>query len=405
MTEQPPRFRWLVLALLFLNIFFATVAMQCVPPLFKEIAQQMPLTKAQMGLIMGALTLASLIFAPIGGALSDRIGSRWAFGMAILIIAGGSALRAAAGSVTSLVCFMFIMGAGIAVVGPNMPKALGMWFPKSELAMANGIAMASMGIGGALAMGISATVLSPVLGGWRNIMMIVSVFVLASGVLWIFFFREQQAAGAEKPRQNIAANFKKVLGVKDLWLLAAFYAFNMVGLMSTIALLPATLEERGIANAGVYVSIMMGATVVFNIVGGLLSDRTGKRKPFLLASAAMLGLCFISFVTVTGVPLIAALVLAGAALGTIATVLMIIPVELETIGPQLAATAVGLIFMIGNTAGFIGPIVSGKLIDVTGSAWGGFLFMGAALFFAAACIIPLTETGRKARRAAGHGGQ
>jgi cyanate permease len=362
------------------------------------------MTKAQMGMIMGALTLASLIFAPIGGALSDRIGSRWAFGMAILIIAVGSVLRAAAGSVTGLVCFMFIIGAGIAVVGPNMPKALGMWFPKNELAMANGIAMAAMGIGGAIAMGISATVLSPALGGWRNIMLIVSAFVLASGVLWMFFFREQQVPGAEKPRQNIAANFKKVLGVKDLWLLAAFYGFNMVGLMSTIALLPTTLEERGVTNAGVYVSLMMGTTVVFNILGGLLSDRTGKRKPFLLVSAAMLGLCFISFATVTGVPLIAGLVLAGAALGTIATVLMIIPVELETIGQQLAATAVGLIFMIGNTAGFIGPIVSGKLIDVTGSPWGGFLFMGVALFFAAACIIPLTETGRRGRSAAGHGG-
>jgi len=403
MTEQPPRFRWLVLALLFLNIFFATVAMQCIPPLFREIAQQIPMTKAQMGMIMGALTLASLIFALIGGALSDRIGSRWAFGMAILIIAVGSVLRVAAGNVTSLVCFMFIMGAGIAVVGPNMPKALGMWFPKNELAMANGIAMASMGIGGAIAMGISATVLSPALGGWRNIMLIVSAFVLASGVLWMFFFREQQVPGAEKHKQNIAANFKKVLGVKDLWLLAAFYAFNMVGLMSAITLLPATLEERGIANAGVYVSLMMGTTVVFNILGGYLSDRAGKRKPFLLASAALLGLCFISFVFVAGVPLIAGLILAGAALGTIATVLMIIPVELETIGQPLAATAVGLIFMIGNTAGFIGPIVSGKLIDVTGAPWGGFLFMGAALFLAAVCIIPLTETGRRGRSAAGHG--
>jgi cyanate permease len=403
MTEQPARFRWMVLALLLLNIFFATIAMQCIPPLFKEIEQQIPMTKAQMGMIMGALTLASLLFAPIGGALSDRIGSRWAFGMAVLIIAGGSLLRAAAGRVTSLIGFMFIMGAGVAIVGPNMPKALGMWFPKSELAMANGIAMASMGIGGAIAMGISATVLSPALGGWRNIMLVVSVFVLVSGVLWMVFFRQKQVLGAEKPRQNIAANFKKVLGVKDLWLLAAFYALNMLGLMSIFALLPASLEERGISNAGVYVSLLMATSVVFNILGGFLSDKTGKRKPFLLGCAALLGLCMLCFATLAGAPLVAALILAGAAVGTIATVLMVIPVELETIGQQLAATAVGLIFMIGNTAGFIGPILSGKLMDLTGSQWTGFLFMAAALFCAAVCVIPLTETGRKGNRAASHG--
>ena len=124
MEEQKSTFRWLVLVLLFLNIFFAVLCMQCIPALFTEIVEQIPLTKVQMGTVMGVLTFASLFFAPIGGAVSDKIGSRWALGASVLIIAVAGALRAYVESANGLIVCMFFIGAGMAVIGPNMPKAL-----------------------------------------------------------------------------------------------------------------------------------------------------------------------------------------------------------------------------------------------------------------------------------------
>ena len=133
MEKQQSGFRWLVLGLLFLNIFFAVVCMQCIPALFTEIVEQIPLTKVQMGTVMGVLTFASLFFAPIGGAVSDKIGSRWALGASVLTIALAGALRAYVGSANGLILCMFFIGAGMAVLGPNMPRALGMWFSRKEL--------------------------------------------------------------------------------------------------------------------------------------------------------------------------------------------------------------------------------------------------------------------------------
>ena len=95
-----------------------------------------------------------------------------------------------------------------------------------------------------------------------------------------------------------------------------------------------------------------------------------------------------------GLPLIIALVLAGAAIGTIAPIMMAIPVEIKEVGPALTATAVGIIFMVGNTGGSVGPILGGKLIDSYGYGV-GFFTMAAALIIAAFCIIPMRETGRK----------
>ena len=396
MEEQTYPFRWVVLALMFLSLFAATIAMQCMPPLFSEITEQIPLTKAQMGTIMGVITLASLFFAPIGGALSDKLGARWAFGIAAIIVALSGAYRYVAGSVTDLIICMFLIGAGMAMYAPNLPKALGSWFSRKDLAMANGISISGMGIGGAIAMATAKSVLSPSFGGWRGTMVVLGGLVLLVAILWMVIYRDRPVEGAaQQKKPNVFKNFKDVLKVKDIWLIAIYYGLNMVSLLAVITLLPITLEERGVAKSGEMVGIMMGATVVFNILGGMLSDRVGKRKPFLLICAVIFGLCVLGFANFTGTALLVVLIIAGAAMGTIAPVLMSVPVEMERIGTALAGSAVGFIFMLGNTGGFVGPVVAGRLMDMSDSSLPGFIFIAAALIVSAVFIIPMKETGRK----------
>ena len=396
MEEQKYPFRWVVLALLFLSLFAATIAMQCMPPLFSEITQQIPLTKAQMGTIMGVITLASLFFAPIGGALSDKLGARWAFGLAAIVVALAGGFRYVAGSVTDLIVCMFLIGAGMAMYAPNFPKALGTWFPKKDLAMANGISISGMGIGGAIAMATAKSVLSPSFGGWQATMLVLAGLVLVVAILWMVIYKDRPLEGAAaKKRPNVFQNFKDVLQVRDIWLIAIYYGLNMISLLAVITLLPITLEERGVENAGEMVGIMMGATVVFNILGGKLSDIVGKRKPFLLICAVLFGLAVLGFANFTGTALLIVLIIAGAAMGTIAPVLMSVPVEMERIGTALAGSAVGFIFMLGNTGGFVGPVVAGRLMDTADSSMPGFIFIATAVIVSAVFIIPLKETGRK----------
>jgi cyanate permease len=278
-----------------------------------------------------------------------------------------------------------------------------MWFPPDELAKANGICISSMGIGGAIAMATAAGFMSPAFGGWRGTVVVLASFSLAMGILWVLLYRDKKAdTGAESKQLNVLDNFKKVFKVRDIWLIAVFYGLNMIGLMAIITLLPVVLEERGVPRPGQLVSIMMVTSVVFNILGGIVSDKVGKRKPFLAICAFVFGICILTFATFTGVPLVITLVISGAAIGTIAPVMMTIPVEMKQVGTLLAGTAVGFIFMIGNTGGFIGPVVSGKLMDLTGSLWPGFIFMAAALIFAAVVIVPLQETGRKEKPKGNH---
>ena len=396
MEEKKGSFRWVVLVLLFLCIFATCLSMNTISPLFKEIQREIPITKTDMGMIIGITLVASIFLSLIGGGISDRIGSKWVLGAALIITAIFGALRSIAGGLYSLLAFTFLMGGGTALVLPNVSKVVGMWFSPKELGTANGICMFGLSFSTAVGMALAAGVLSPAFSGWRNVMVALGVFTLVIGILWLAVFKEKKIdrPGTTK-KQNVIDNFKKVFRVKDIWWLAIFSGLNCIAMYSLVALLPSSFCDRGMseAKAGALVGIMLGTAAVCKIVGGALSDWMGKRQPFLIITSIVMGVCVFTFPFFTGIPLIVSLVIAGVALGSITPILMVIPIEIKEIGPPLAATAMGLILMVGNIGGFIGPIVSGKIMDITGAQWPGFLFMGAALIIEAFCIFPVRETG------------
>lgn len=396
--EKKTNFRWVVLVLLFLNVFCVFIATQCIPPLFNEIGKEIPLTKAQMGLIMGILTIPSLFFSPIGGGITDRFGSRWAFGICVLLVSITGALRGTMENAYGLATCMFMMGVGISTLGPNITKALSMYFPRNEFAMANGICLLAMPAASAIGMGTAAGILSPYLGGWRNVMIVPGIITFITGLLWMVLFRDREVQDAsEKKQQSIIGNFKKVFKVKAVWWASMFYSFRFVGTASLLALLPHSLSERGMtaSMAGALVAIMMGTNSVFKIIGGTASDKLGRRKPFLLIGTLVQSICVFAFAVSSGVPLIIALVICGMAMGSMAPVFMATLVETKGIGPALAGSTVGLVLMIGNVAGSIGPVISGKLMDISGAQWPGFLLMGLAYALAALFILPIKDTGQE----------
>jgi nitrate/nitrite transporter NarK len=266
--------------------------------------------------------------------------------------------------------------------------------------MANGICISSMGVGGALAMATAAKYLSPACGGWRGLMFVLGALLALTGILWMVLYKDAPKKAGETAKKNkgdVRENFKKVLKVKDVWLIALFYAFCNMGLISIISFLPIIFEERGMTKAGEAVAVILGTSVLFNIAGGILSDKLGKRKLFLWSSALAFGICVPFFGLFNGVLLIVSLAIAGAAMGTFAPIMMTVPVELEKVGPALAGTAIGFIFMIGNVGGFIGPVFAGKIMDITGTYWSGLIFMTICFIAASLIVVPLQETGRASK--------
>ena len=389
MEDQYRMYKWLVLTLISINMFFSAVAGMMVSPLFQEIALEIPITKAQMGMIIGNLMLASIFFSSLAGGLSDKIGCRWICGAAILITGVAGGLRYFVHSPTALMLSMFGIGIGVAILMPLTPKILSSMFPIERLTTVNGIAGAAFGLGGAVAMGTSVRFLSPAFHGWRGIALVSAGISIAMGLLWLVLYRDRDLK-QDDPAQhgNMINNFKKILKIKDLWFLIIAYPFLCASPMSLQALLPVIFQEKGVANAGELVSVFMFANLIFLIIGGIVSDKIGRRKNLVVILGLVFAAAIPCFLFLTGTPLVLALIVAGIASGPTAYILITATIEMEQVGSALAGTAIGVLMMVGTLGSSFGPGIVGKLIDLTGSPWPGFLFLALCSIFSGLIILP-----------------
>ena len=376
MNNKGARLRWVYAALLFFCIVFMQMSFSCLPPLFSEISKDIPLSKSMMGIIFGMVPLAGVLFSLVGGAVSDKLGSRFSIGIAFLIISMGGGLRSLADGPFELVCLTFAVGAGLAFVPPNVAKVLGEQFPKHELGLANGIVLAASPIGIGIGLGTGSSVLSPLFGGWRGTLVFISALCLFVGLTWVFLYRGRQTSSdPEQMASRISINFREVFAVKDIWWLSVFIGCFFFTVGSLVSLLPIVLEERGIARAGQMAALLMAADVLGCPLGGVVSDRSGHRKRFLVFSAIVMGVCVPFFTIFNGTLLFVSIIVAGLAQGMVMPVMAATVIEIEAIGSKLAATAIGLILTVGGGMGAFGPIVSGKLIDMIGYPQPAFIVL------------------------------
>ena len=192
-----PNSRWYVLILAALTCTF-TVAMQqiCMTVLFKEISEELGLSLVEIGVIWGIPALSGLLVVFVGGLLSDRYGARRVIGIACLLAGLAGALRGIAGDFTSLLLFTFLMGLAIWVIPASVFKTNAAWFSGRPLVIANGAVATGMGLGFTVGSLISATILSPLLGGWQNVLFLYGGISVIASFLWLFTVREFAGLGS-----------------------------------------------------------------------------------------------------------------------------------------------------------------------------------------------------------------
>ncbi|GAI98627.1 unnamed protein product, partial [marine sediment metagenome] len=179
-------YRWYILTLGALTHTFAVaMPMMSLPVLFKEISVDLDLNLVQIGTVWGMASLAGMFVVLIGGLLGDRFGVKRTL-MTLCFLAGlAGALRGLSGSFISLATTMFLFGILNASIPINVHKVASIWFPGRHLGLANGILSLGMGLGLTAGAMISATILSPLLGGWRNVLLLYGAISIGISILWL----------------------------------------------------------------------------------------------------------------------------------------------------------------------------------------------------------------------------
>lgn len=200
------RSRWSIVAMLCATAtagYMARVNVSTAAPLLMK---EFNLSQVAMGRIFSSFLLGYALFQIPSGAFADRWGARkvltlaaWLWVLFTILQTGvglGVLGTTAGASITVFMIIRFLLGISASPAYPGAAQGVSRWVPPSQQGRANGIVIASIGLGSALAPPLVSNVM--VHWGWRPALIISALPALIVAVIW-FFIREPEKTVNEKP--------------------------------------------------------------------------------------------------------------------------------------------------------------------------------------------------------------
>jgi MFS family permease len=130
----------------------------------------------------------------------------------------------------------------------------------------------------------------------------------------------------------------------------------------------------------------MYAAVFFVPIFGWASDKTGKKKPFLVGGSIVMAITLIATSYASGVTLLASVIMLGITAATVPPVVMTIPSQ--NLPPNLSGTAFSIVTLCQNVGIAFAAPYAGYLIQATENITA--TFFGISLLSLAAAAVALT---------------
>ena len=377
------RLRWAVFALAagaFWLSFFHRVAPAAIAV---ELQAAFGIGGAMLGTLAATYYVIYTLMQVPTGVLNDTLGPRRVLVAGCLIAGAGSILFAVAETVTAAVIGRACAGLGVSVAFVSMLKLNADWFAERRFATMTGLG-SMIGLSGGLA---AATPLAWIAAhvSWRTVFTAVGIASLALAVVIWWVVRDHPGGatrGAPRPpsargKVRWREGLMLVLRNRATWP-CFWFGFGMSGSYMTFVGLwavPYLVHGHGmsVVEATQHTSLMLVCLALSQGAIGALSDRIGRRRPLILASALAYLACWLAW-------------LAGAAAIPGASYAISIVMGLSVCGMTLSWACAkelnspqysGIAISVVNTSGFLAvgllqPLV-GWLLDrnAAGAAYTG----------------------------------
>jgi ACS family glucarate transporter-like MFS transporter len=422
-SPAPTRTRYWVVVFAVVLAVIQYIDRVCISQAAPLISEDLGLAPREMGYVFSAFTLAYALFEIPGGWLGDRIGPRKVLLRIVLWWSFFTAATGWAWSWISLVTTRFLFGAGEAGCFPNLTKAFNRWLPSREKTRAQGLLWMSARWGGAATPLLVFFTLQYV--HWRTAFLLFALLGVAWAAAFYGWYQDDPrthpgmnaAEAALLPpapaaaSQHLAVPWGPWLRSKSFWCLCGQYAALSYVWYFFVTWFPTyLLKARGFDMRE---SAWLAGTPL--LLGGFGSLAAGWLTPWLSRRVAS--------VRQVRCGLGASGYLAGAALLVASTLLvdpylavaaiafvsffndLALPGSWATcmdVGGRYVGTLGGAMNMMGNLGGFLSPIVTGYVVERTGS-WTGTFYAAAGVYvIGALCwmvldpVTPLEEQVRGA---------
>jgi ACS family glucarate transporter-like MFS transporter len=364
------------------------------------------LTQVAMGRVFSAFLLGYALFQIPAGALADRWGARrvlaaaawlWVMATALLVMVGWGPFRTTAGiALTAFIVGRFILGVVEAPTYPGAAEGVSRWVRPQYQGRANGVVIASIGLGSALAPPLVSNIM--VRWGWRAALLVSALPALAIAAVWLGIREPRPAIPAIDPRNSKAAalagsGIHAGLRNRSFVLLVLSYSLQgYVGYVFVTWFYLYLVQERhfGLLSGAWMSSLPWLLSIVSIPIGGLISDHLAAgslgpirgRRVVPILGMGLSGI-LISIGAHTANPVMAAISLALATALVLCVEGPFWTMMMRIAGPS-SGTAGGIMNMGSNLGGLISPALTPLLATFIG--WENALHIAAGLAAIAAAL-------------------
>ena len=398
----PPEIKVMVAAAFVIAIGFGIIA-PLLPQYAEMFASNFANPATAVAAVVSAFGLTRLLFAPVSGRLTNRLGETPVYMTGVLIVAASMFLIAFAQDYTQLLLYRALGGVGSTLFTVSAMAFLASKSPPTIRGRVSGAYASAFLIG---------NIVGPIVGsvlavfGFRVPFLIYGTsLVIAAGIVFVMLRDtrlQDRARGETRPVMplrealghrsyraaltSMFANGWATFGVRNaitpLFAASAFTGTALLGWGIT--------EENRQLMAGLALSVFAAGNVLAVTFSSRLSDLHG-RKPLILAGLAVMAV-FTGAIGWLESPLLflVSCALAGAGTGTLnapqqAAVADLVGQDRKA-GPVMSAAQ-----MSGDLGAILGPLLVGLVVDAAGYGW-GFVVTGAVIAVAALVWLRAPET-------------
>uniref|UniRef100_A0A3Q3DGJ4 Solute carrier family 16 member 12 n=1 Tax=Hippocampus comes TaxID=109280 RepID=A0A3Q3DGJ4_HIPCM len=401
---------WMVVAACFLATICTRAVTRCVSIFFVEFQLHFGRDYSTTAWIHSLIDCTTMLCAPLGGFLSNRLSCRATIMLGGLLSSVGLVISCFASSLEHLYVSMSILtGFGFALSYTPSIAMVGRYFSKRK-ALAYGIAQSGSGIG--------TFILAPVVQflidqySWRGALLILGGFVSNLCVCGALMRPVVEIAKHSEPLVNTKAPRGRCrcfqpgedfgfLVSPDFLVLCLSFLFLAYGCSTPVVYLVPFALSKGVDHkqAAFIMSIFGISGIVGNVTFGWITDRKCLKRyrmlSYMLAVAVEgLSCLWVPFLH-SFVPLTMFAVVYGYFDGAYVALLPV--VTSDAVGSAYLTSALGVVYFLHGVPYLVSPPIGGWLVDVTGTYTATFLVSGAS-YICSAAVLAVAMLVRRACR-------
>ena len=395
------RYRFVILGIIVLIRSCLGMNWASAGPLIPLLIETFGMSRSAAGWYASIAPLSIAIVSLPINMIVARLGLNKTFAVGAFLMSAGT-LAFFTDEYLLLLLFRVIFAIGTALIVPVGTAITAEWFGSNRLPVINGIGMSFANLGHSLAFATAIPIAAAI--SWKAPIFVYGGFTLACAIAWAFFGRdykteplEEETVSPELAQLKSELSLRQILTNRYAILLTLSVTVSWGCQNAFNSWLPDyyyNVFNIPLADASSIIAISKIGGIAASILGGILSTRLGRRKPFLIISGIFTGLSgLIAILFNNPAAIYTGVLLLGIFGPFFMSSIMTIPMEIPQISLRSGVIVVAMMLVGGNLGNFISPLFVGYLVDVTGSYLPGFITFIVLSYVLLLAGMLLPETG------------